>query len=171
MSASRENVRYFINYCWFTRDVTAAMLVVCWWSEQSIFLLWEPYPTFMKILRQKILFYWPPTHIQHGRLVTWLQTKKMLRWFILYLQTNDDDENKGKSQKKNWFMSKTTSLHVHLVFWYIPWRHCTTPDATFYGGRLYTTTNFPFSFWSWIKFVRIQLQKKAPTFNKLKGSK
>ena len=97
--------------------------------------------------------------------------RKYFFWFILYLQTNDDDENNRKSRKKNWFMSKTTSLHVHLVFSYIPWRHCTTPDATFYGGRLYTTTNFPFSFWSWIKFLRIQLPEKAPTFNKLKGSK
>ena len=37
MSASRENVRYFINYCWFALDVTAAMFVVCWWSEQKHF--------------------------------------------------------------------------------------------------------------------------------------
>jgi len=37
MSASRENVRYFKNYCWFAREVTAAMLVVCWWSEQKHF--------------------------------------------------------------------------------------------------------------------------------------
>ena len=118
MSASRENVRYFINYCWFTRDVTAAMLVVCWWSEQSISLLWEPYPTFMKILREKILFYWPPTHIQHGRLVTWLQTKKMLRWFILYLQTNDYDENKKEKVKKRIGLWAKQPLYTCISFFH-----------------------------------------------------
>ena len=98
MSASRENVRYFINYCWFTRDVTAAMLVVCWWSEQSISLLWEPYPIFMKILREKILLYWPPTHIQHGCLVARLQTKKML--FLIYF-VSSNERRRRKQQKKS----------------------------------------------------------------------
>ena len=29
----------------------------------------------MYILREKILFYWPPTHHHHGHLVAWLQAK------------------------------------------------------------------------------------------------
>ena len=171
MSASRENVRYFINYCWFALDVTAAMLVVCWWSEQKHFSPLGTIPYFHENSPRKnsILLTtnthptWPPCHVVANQ-----ENAKV----IYFVSSNERRRRKQrKKSKKNWFMSKTTSLHVHLVFWYIPWRHCTTPDATFYGGRLYTTTNFPFSFWSWIKFVRIQLQEKAPTFNKLKGSK
>ena len=36
------------------------------------------------------------------------------------------------------------------------------PSATFYGGHEHTTTNFPFSFETWIMFLRIQLQEKLP---------
>ena len=43
------------------------------------------------------------------------------------------------------------------------------PNASFYGGSKHTTTNFPFSFWTWIKSLRIQLQEKSPTFDKLRG--
>ena len=40
--------------------------------------------------------------------------------------------------------------------------YCTTttwkpPNATFCGGRGHTTTHFPFSIWTWIKPLRIQL--------------
>ena len=45
------------------------------------------------------------------------------------------------------------------------------PIATFYGGRGHTTTNFPFSIWTWIKPLRIQLQEKSPTFDELSGSR
>jgi len=27
------------DYCWFARDVTKVMLLVCWWSEQKHFSL------------------------------------------------------------------------------------------------------------------------------------
>ena len=131
-------------YCWFARDVTAAMLVVCWWSEQKHFSPLGTILYFHVNSSRKILLYWPPTHIQHGRLVTWLQTKKMLRWFILYLQRNDDDENNGKSQKKNWFMSKTTAVHVHQVFWYIPWHHDSWCDVLW--GTLIYDDEFSFLF-------------------------
>ena len=32
------------------------------------------------------------------------------------------------------------------------------PNLTFYEGHGNTTTNFPSSFWTWVKFLRIQLQ-------------
>ena len=57
-----------MTYCWFARDVTAAMLVV---NNKSVSLRWELNSIFMQILRQKLYCF---DH-QHGRLVTWLQTK------------------------------------------------------------------------------------------------
>ena len=45
------------------------------------------------------------------------------------------------------------------------------PNFTFYVGREHTTTNFPLSFWTWIKSLRIQLQEKWPAFDILSGSK
>ena len=33
------------------------------------------------------------------------------------------------------------------------------PNLTFYGGRGHTTTNSPFSFWTWIKSLRIQFER------------
>ena len=57
-----------IPYCWFARDVTAAMLVV---KNKSVSLRWELNSIFMQILRQKLYC----IDHQHGRLVTWLQTK------------------------------------------------------------------------------------------------
>ena len=61
------------RYCWFARDVTA--VVVCWWPEQKHFFPLDTKPYFHVNSRRKILLYWPPTHHQHGRLVTWLQAK------------------------------------------------------------------------------------------------
>ena len=45
------------------------------------------------------------------------------------------------------------------------------PNLTFYGGRGHTTTNFPSSFLTWIKSLRIQPQEKSPAFDILSGSK
>lgn len=45
------------------------------------------------------------------------------------------------------------------------------PKATFYEGLEHTTTNFPFYFLTWVNSLRIQLQEKLPTFDKLSGSK
>ena len=45
------------------------------------------------------------------------------------------------------------------------------PNATFYGGRGHTRTNFPFAIWTWIKPLRIQLKDKSPTFDEFGGSK
>ena len=54
--------------CWFASDVTTAMLVV---KINSISLRWEMNSILMQIY-QKSLFC---IDHQHGRLVTWLQTK------------------------------------------------------------------------------------------------
>ena len=71
MSASRENVRYFKNYWWFVRDVTAAMLVVCWWSEQKLFSPLGTIPYFHVnssrknsiVLTTNTHPTWPPCHV------------------------------------------------------------------------------------------------------------
>ena len=57
--------------CWFERDVTAAMLVV---KNKSITLLWE-LTLFSCKFFEEIFFCFDP---QHGRLVTWLQTKNYI---------------------------------------------------------------------------------------------
>ena len=54
--------------CWFASDVTAAMLVV---KNKRVSLRWEMNSILMQIL-QKSFFC---IDHQHGRLVTWLQTK------------------------------------------------------------------------------------------------
>ena len=60
------------HHCWFARDVTAAMLVV---KNKSISLLWELKSIFIKFF-EEIFFCFDP---QHGRLITWLQTKNRHR--------------------------------------------------------------------------------------------
>ena len=79
-------------------------------------------------------------------------------------------------QKTIGLMSKTKALHVHQDFSTFLWRplhdyDVKPPNATFYGGRGHTTTNFPFSIWTWIKPLTIHLQEKSPTFDELSGSK
>ena len=54
----------FVRYYCVASDVTAAMLVV---KNKSISLLWELNSIFMKILREKILLYWPPTWLPFSR--------------------------------------------------------------------------------------------------------
>ena len=49
--------RSTMGYCWFACDVAATTLVV---KNKSISLLWELISGFMKILREKIILYWPP---------------------------------------------------------------------------------------------------------------
>ena len=66
-------------------------------------------------------------------------------------------------KKKNWFYEQnncsTRALRFLVNFFDV---HCTTttwkpPNATFCGGRGHTTTHFPFSIWTWINPLRIQL--------------
>lgn len=44
----------FFLYCWFARDVTAAMVVV---KNKTVSLRWELNSIFMQILRNKIVLY------------------------------------------------------------------------------------------------------------------
>ena len=72
-------------------------------------------------------------------------------------------------QKTIDLMIKTTALHVHHAFSTFLWRplhdyDVKPPNLTFCGGRGHTTTNFPSSFLTWIKSLRIQLQEKATSF-------
>ena len=78
-------------------------------------------------------------------------------------------------QKTIALMIKTTALHVTFFSTFL-WRplhdyDVKPPNLTLYGGRGHTTTNFPSSFWAWIKSLRIQLREKSPTFDILSGSK
>ena len=73
--------------------------------------------------------------------------------------SNYDDDNFKKTKR---LMIKTTALHVHHACSTLLWRplydyDVKPPNLTFYGGRGHTTTNFPSSFWTWIKCSRIQL--------------
>ena len=47
-------------------------------------------------------------------------------------------------------------VHYTTTMWSLP------PNLTFYGGRGHTKMNFPSSFWTWIKSLRIRLQEKQP---------
>ena len=72
-------------------------------------------------------------------------------------------------------MCKTTALHVHHAFKYIFLRplhdhEVKTPNAMFMEDVNVRQRIFPF-FLNRIKSLRIQLQKKSPTFDKLNGSK
>ena len=73
-------------------------------------------------------------------------------------------------------MIETTALQVITLFSTFLWRplrhyDVKPPNWTFHGERGHTTTNFPSSFWSWIKSWRIQPQEKSPAFDILSGSK
>ena len=67
-------------YCWFASDVTAAMLVV---KNKRVSLRWEINSILMQILQKKFSC----IDHQHGRLVTWLQTKNY-RNFTVFLLSN-----------------------------------------------------------------------------------
>ena len=68
-------------------------------------------------------------------------------------------------KKNNWFYEQnncSTRASRFLVNFFDV--HCTTTtwkpsNAAFCGGRGNTTTNFPFSIWTWTKPLRIQLQE------------
>ena len=86
-----------------------------------------------------------------------MELKQLWRWQRWQLQKTID------------LMIKTTALHVHHAFSTFLWRplhdyDVKPPNLTFCGGRGHTTTNFPSSFLTWIKSLRIQLQEKATSF-------
>ena len=80
-------------------------------------------------------------------------------------------------QKTIGLIIKTTALHACITpFSTFLWRplhdyDVKPPNLTFYGGHGHTTTNFPSSFWSWIKSLRMQVQEKSPSFDIFSGSK
>ena len=55
-----------------------------------------------------------------------------------------------------------TCITFFSTFLWRPLHYCDVkpPNATLYGGRGHTTTNFPLSISTWIKPLRIQLQEK-----------
>ena len=90
---------------------------------------------------------------------------------------DDDDNNNIKKQLVLWVKQKLcTCIRILVHFFDV---YCTTttwydvkpPNATLYGGRGHTTTNFSFSISTWIKPLTIHLQEKSPTFDELSDSK
>ena len=88
--------------------------------------------------------------------------------------SNYDDNHSDNFKKQCRFNDQNNSSA--RVFTTFLWRPLHDYDVkplnlTTCGGRGHTTTNFPFSFWNWIKSLRIQLQEKSPAFGILSGSK
>ena len=89
-----------------------------------------------------------------------------LRWH----DGENKNENENVKQAMGW-ISKTTTLHVHHAYLYISLQIMhdndgKMPDFTFYGGRKQATAKFSFSFWTWIRFLGIRLNKSSLTFDK-----
>ena len=87
-----------------------------------------------------------------------------------------DADNNNNNVKKQLVLWAKQLLYTCITFFStFLWRpvhdyDVKPPNAMFYGGHT-TTTNFPFSIWTWIKPSRIQLQEKSPTFDEFSGSK
>ena len=67
-------------------------------------------------------------------------------------------------------MSETITLHVHnaILYFSLSSLHdfdVKMPNCTFYGGRKQATTNFSFSFYTWMRSPRNQLLENSPTFD------
>ena len=87
------------------------------------------------------------------------------------LRCHDDDDNENVKKAIVW-ISKTTTLHVHLAFLYISLPSLRDydgkmPNVTFYGGRKQATAKFSVSFWTWIWFLGIRLKKSLLAFHKV----
>ena len=109
--------------------------------------------------------------------------RKYFWWFPTFFSliligsfSNYDDDHNDDFQKTIGLMIKTKLCTCITLFSTFLWRpphdyDVKPPCLTFYGGRGHTTTNFPSSFWTWIKSLRIQLQEKSLAFDILSGSK
>ena len=80
--------------------------------------------------------------------------------------SNDESEGSENVKKSNMLISKTTTLHVQHTFLYIflPSLHdygVEIPNFTFYGEREQATTNFSFSFKTWVWSSRNQLHGRV----------
>jgi len=107
------------------------------------------------------LFSFPPETPHTQATHTLLGT---LRW-------HDGEDNENVKQTMGW-ISKTTTLHVYhaLLNISLPSLHDydgKMPNFTFYGGREQATAKFSFSFWTWIRFLGIRLNKSSLAFDKV----
>ena len=73
-------------------------------------------------------------------------------------------------KKSNGLLSETITLHVHNACLYFSLSSLhdfdvKMPNCTFYGGRKQATTNFSFSFYTWMRSPRNQLLENSPTFD------
>ena len=107
------------------------------------------------------LFSFPPETPHTQVTYTLLGT---LRW-------HNGEDNENVKQTMGW-ISKTTTLHVYHAFLNIslPSPHDydgKMPNFTFYGGRKQATAKFSFSFWTWIRFLGIRLNKSSLAFDKV----
>ena len=101
---------------------------------------------------------------------TWILKSLLGCW-----SNHDEDEN-DNVKKELVLRAKQqlcTCITLLSTFLWRPLHHYRVkrPNVTFFGGRGHTTTNFPFSIWTWIKPWRVQLQETSPTFDQLSGSK
>ena len=85
-----------------------------------------------------------------------------------------DDNNNFKNNRFNDQNSSSAraSLTLFSTFLWCPLHDYDVkpPNLTLYGGCGHTTTNFPSSFRTWIKCLRIHLQEMSPAFDILSGS-
>ena len=107
------------------------------------------------------------SRIRETRLPVYMRWGRGRPWIAHYmklgtLRCHDGDDNENVKKAIGW-ISKTTTLHVHLAFLYISLPSLRDYDGkmhnfTFYGGRKQATAKFSFSFWTWIWFLGIRLK-------------
>ena len=89
------------------------------------------------------------------------------------LKIGDGDGNENV-KKAMGLISEITTLLVQHTFLYISlpfFQDCDVKlsNSMFYGERKQATKEFSFSFWTWMRFLGIQLQEISYTFDKLVG--
>ena len=87
------------------------------------------------------------------------------------VRCHDGDDNENVKKAIGW-ISKTTTLHVHLAFLFISLPSLRDydekmPKFTFYRGREQATAKFSVSFWTWTWFLGIRLKKSSLAFDKV----
>ena len=97
----------------------------------------------------------------------------LLPFSVGSLSNYDDNHNDNFKKQCRFNDQNNSSARVFSTFLWRPLHDYDVKplNLTTCGGRGHTTTNFPFSFWNWIKSLRIQLQEKSPAFGILSASK
>ena len=97
----------------------------------------------------------------------------LLPFSVGSLSNYDDDQNDNFKKQYRFNDRNNNAARAFSTFLWRPLHDYDVKplNLTTCGGRGHTTTNFPFSFWNWIKSLRIQLQEKSPAFGILSGSK